>query len=122
MTDPLTKAKELIERFDGKITQGDWKQLVIDGNKHDIFIEMKEGGEKRSNDFDYDFWCQSPTMLTIIKELVGVYEKSIQDIMWLQNYSTSGFSYEIARKKIRKEFEQENQALKQRIAELEGKG
>lgn len=106
MTDTLTKAKELVERFEGKITPCEWGK----------------GFQScyNASDDESEAIMAIPTMLTIIKELVGMYEsqrnwnirmEADHDVLWSEVSETRG-----ANEKL----EQENQALKQRITELEG--
>ncbi|UOF77474.1 hypothetical protein [Caudoviricetes sp.] len=110
-TDTIAQAKELIERFDGKITEGEWLKIEdwFYGTKH-LQIVLKEEDQNKENlttheriHVDCEAISEIPQMLTIIKELVQLVEKEKQQAMFV----------------IVAE-QEENQALKQRIAELEG--
>lgn len=140
MTDTLTKAKELIEKFEGKITHGEWcinPYLDCIASKHSNADENYDEDYIDLHELDVELMLKSPTMLTIIKELVIEYllvkielEKPIYSLWKHEINKNKELKNTIQKrwydyKKITDEnqvLKDENSNLKQRLAELEGKG
>ena len=116
-SDALTKAKELIERFKNKITQGEW-DVGATTERYHTSIEVLDRFSNESilgTEIDIALMSCAPTMLKLIEELVERVKSAQHRAILAENKLHRSIFGDLVMK-----LEQENQSLKQRIAELEG--
>lgn len=115
MTDILKQAKDLIEKFDRKITEvpdyanHKWQVGASEDNNGIAFLYVHYYHEIFALDIDIEAMSSVPQMLAVIKELVEKNQRETN--LFLKAY--------VGWNNNREKLEQENQVLKYKIATLE---